>query len=183
MATTTHTRSIADRTATARPIVAQITRLATYSTILAGIYLAVGSVFYYSSRSKLITDSGNMPAGLVKAFHGSFFASVPGDNAAWVLLGLVEAAIFLLLAISVLSGEFLPQRRKPILLAGLGLSILAYGFMVVGNAMTGNTALELTLFTYIGVTVAAMFVVRQLAPYRPMSWLAGEADAADQSRA
>jgi hypothetical protein len=154
MATTTHPRTIAERTATARPIAAQVTRIATYSTIIASIYLTVGSVFYYSSRSKLITDSGHMPAGLVKAFHGSFFASVPGDNAAWVLLGLVEAAIFVILAISLLSGEFLPQRRKPILLAGLGLSILAYGFMVVANAMTGNDALVLTLFTYIGVTVS-----------------------------
>jgi hypothetical protein len=179
MATTTHTRTIAERTATARPIAAQLTRLATYSTVLASIYLAVGSVFYYASREKLITDSGTMPAGLVKAFHGSFFASVPGDNAAWVLLGLIEAAVFVVLAISLLSGEFLPQRRKPILLAGLGLSILAYGVMIVANAMTGNTATEIVLFTYLGVTVAVMFLVRQMAPYRPMSWLAGEADATD----
>jgi hypothetical protein len=161
----------------AGPILARITRVATYSTILGGIYLAVMSLFYYSSREKLITDSGTMPAGLVKAFHGSFFASVPGDNAAWFLLGLMEAAVVLVLAISLLTGEFLPQRRKPILLAGLGLSILAYGVMIVANAMTGNDPTVIELFTYLGVTVAVMFLVRQMSPYRPMAWLAGEADA------
>jgi hypothetical protein len=32
------------------------------------------------------------------------------------------------------------------------------------------------LFTYFGVTIAAMFLIRNMSPYRPMSWLAGGAD-------
>lgn len=60
-----------------------------------------------------------MPVGLQKAFAGSFFASVPGDSAAWVLLGLVELSAVVLVSVSLVRGEFLPQRRKPILLAGL----------------------------------------------------------------
>jgi len=52
------------------------------------------------------------PPDCKKLFAGSFFASVPGDNAAWVLLGLLEASVVVLLAVSLLRGEFLPQRRQ-----------------------------------------------------------------------
>ena len=93
-----------------------------------------------------------------KLFAGSFFASVPGDNAAWVLLGLLEASVVVLLAISLLRGEFLPQRRKPILLAGLGVSLLAFGVMGLANNMIGNTPTVIELFTYFGVTVVVMFL-------------------------
>ena len=75
---------------------------------------------------------------------------------------------------SLARGEFLPQRRKPVLLAGLGVSLLAFGVMGLANDMIGNTATVIELFTYFGVTVVVMFLVRQMAPYRPMSWLAGQ---------
>jgi len=44
---------------------------------------------------------------------------------------------------------------------------------LVANDMIGNTATVIELFTYFGVTVVVMVLVRQLSPYRPMSWLAG----------
>jgi hypothetical protein len=156
-----------------RPTTAAIGRIATYATTLTGIYLSVGFLFYYASYEKLITDSGTMPAPLAKLFAGSFFASVPGDNLAWVLLGLIEASVVVLLAISLLRGEFLPQRRKPVLFAGLGVSLLAFGVMGLANNMIGNTATVIELFTYFGVTIVVMFLVRQMSPYRPLSWLAG----------
>ena len=159
-----------------RPALADVAKVATYATTLAGIYLSVGFLFYYAAHEKLISDSGTMPAPLQKLFAGSFFASVPGDNAAWVLLGLLEALIVVLLAVSLVRGEFLPQRRKPILLAGLGVSLLAFGVMGLANDMIGNTATVIELFTYFGVTAVVMFLVRQMAPYRPMSWLAGTSD-------
>jgi hypothetical protein len=157
------------------PALAELTKFTTYGATLAGIYLSVGFLFYYAAHEKLIANGGTMPAGLAKAFHGSFFASVPGDNASWVLLGLTEALVVVLLAVSLIRGEFLPQRRKPILLAGLSVSVLAYGVMIVANAMIGNNPTVIELFTYLGVTAIVMFVVRQMSPYRPMSWLAGEA--------
>jgi hypothetical protein len=159
-----------------RPALADVAKVATYATTLAGIYLSVGFLFYYAAHEKLISDSGTMPAPLQKLFAGSFFASVPGDNAAWVLLGLLEASIVVLLAVSLLRGEFLPQRRKPILMAGLGVSLLAFGVMGLANDMIGNTATVIELFTYFGVTAVVMFLVRQMAPYRPMGWLAGTHD-------
>jgi len=158
------------------PAFAEVAKVATYATTLAGVYLSVGFLFYYAAHEKLFTDSGTMPAPLQKLFAGSFFASVPGDNAAWVLLGLLEASIVVLLAISLLRGEFLPQRRKPILLAGLGVSLLAFGVMGLANDMIGNNATVIELFTYFGVTAVVMFLVRQMSPYRPMSWLAGTGD-------
>jgi hypothetical protein len=159
------------------PTLADVTKWVTYSTTLAGIYLSVGFLFYFAMKEKLFTDSGTMPAPLAKTFDGSFFASVPGNNASWMLLGLLELFIVVLLAVSLLRGEFLPQRRKPLLLAGLSVSLFAYGFMAIAENMTGNNATVIELFTYFGVTVAAMFLIRQMSPYRPMSWLAGEADA------
>jgi hypothetical protein len=157
------------------PAMAEVTKFTSYGATLAGIYLSVGFLFYYAAHEKLIANGGTMPAGLAKAFHGSFFATVPGDNAAWVLLGLIEALVVVLLAVSLIRGEFLPQRRKPILLAGLSVSILAYGVMIIANAMIANDPTVAELFTYLGVTAIVMFVVRQMSPYRPMSWLAGEA--------
>lgn len=162
--------------AAARPALADITKIATYGTTLAGIYLSVGFLFYYAAHEKLITDSGTMPAALQKMFAGSLFASVPGDNAAWLLLGLLEASVVVLLALSLLRGEFLPQRRKPILLTGLGVSLLAFGVMGLANDMIGNTATVSELFTYFGVTAVVMFLVRQMSPYRPMGWLAGSSE-------
>jgi hypothetical protein len=79
--------------------------------------------------------------------------------------------------VSLVRGEFLPQRRKPILLAGLSVSVFAYAVMIVANAMIGNNPTVIELFTYLGVTAVVMFLVRQMSPYRPMSWLAGESDA------
>jgi len=159
--------------AATHPATAEIARVTTYATTLAGIYLSVGFLFYYAAKEKLVDNGGTMPAGLQKMFAGSFFASVPGDNAAWVLLGLLEASVVVLLVVSLVRGEFLPHRRKPILLAGLGVSLLAFGVMALANDMIGNTATVIELFTYFGVTVVVMALVRQLSPYRPMSWLAG----------
>jgi hypothetical protein len=82
--------------ATTRPSIEAIGRIATYATSLAGIYLSVGFLFYFAAKEKLVDDGGTMPAALQKLFSGSFFASVPGDNAAWILLGLIEAAVVIL---------------------------------------------------------------------------------------
>jgi hypothetical protein len=41
--------------------------------------------------------------------------------------------------------------------------------------LIGNTALVLGQSTYLGVAVILTFVVRQLPPYRPVTWIAGEA--------
>jgi hypothetical protein len=155
----------------ARPTVASVTKLVTYSATLAGVYLSVGFLFYYAAKDKL--TAGAMPAGLQKVFAGSLFASVPGDNAAWILLGLIEASIVVILAISLARGEFLPTHRKPILLSGLSVAMFATGLMGFANDMTGNDAGAAELFTYFGLIAVVLLLVRQLAPYRPLGWLSG----------
>ncbi len=98
-----------------------------YWTLLAGIYLGFGFLWYYAAKEKLIDDSGTMPAGLAKAYAGSFADSFPGLNLTWTLLGIAEAVAFLGFVASILTGEFLPSRRKPILLGALGVSLLTIG--------------------------------------------------------
>lgn len=159
--------------AISRPSTTDLARLVTYATALAGVYISVGFLFYYAAKEKLIDDGGTMPAGLRKEFAGSVFASVPGDNASWVLLGAIEAAVVILLAISLVRGEFLTTRRKPFLFAGLGVSMLALGVMGLANDMVKDNATTLELFTYLGLIAVLIALVRQMAPYRPTGWLSG----------
>lgn len=156
---------------------AHIKRYWTYATTLAGIYLSIGFLFYYAAKEKLLgSAAGTMPAPLRKEFTGSLLANVPGLNAAWILLGATEAAVVVLLAISLVRGEFLPSREKPILFAGLGLSMLAFGLMALANNMVGDFTTALTVFTYMGLTAVVMVLVRQMAPYRSAGWLSGLRD-------
>jgi hypothetical protein len=48
--------------------------------------------------------------------------------------------------------------------------------MAIAQNMIGGTPVVIELFTYSGVTIAVMFLIRQMPPYRPMSWLAGGVD-------
>jgi uncharacterized membrane protein len=57
----------------------------------------------------------------------------------------------------------------------LALATLTLSLTIIANSMVGNTALVLGQFTYLGVAVILTFVVRQLPPYRPVTWIAGEA--------
>lgn len=163
-------------TSIARPTVHQLATWFTYAVTLAGIYLSVGFLYYYAAKEKLIDNSGTMPTGLKHSFAGSVFASFPGDNASWVLLGAVEAIVVILLAISLVRGEFLTNRRKPFLLAGLGTAILALGLMGLANNMIGNISTTAEEFTYAGMTAVFILLVRQMPPYRKVGWLSGTVD-------
>jgi hypothetical protein len=159
------------------PTVGQVARHATYATTLAGVYTSVGFLFYYAAKEKLLgAGAGTMPAPLRKEFTGSFFASVPGDNASWILLGIIEAAVVVLLALSLLRGEFLATREKPFLLAGIGTSMLALAVMALANNMVGDHATALEVSTYFGVSTLILFLIRQMPPYRSMDWLAGKSE-------
>ena len=156
----------------AHPTVAGMTKLVTYAATLASVYLSVGFLFYFAAKEKL--TAGAMPLPLKKEFAGSLFASIPGDNAAWILLGLIEASIVVLFAISLVRGEFLATRRKPFLLTGLSVGLFATGLMGFTNDMVGSTSGAAELFTYFGLIAVVMMLVRQLAPYRSMGWLSGD---------
>jgi hypothetical protein len=94
--------------------------LVSYWLIVAGTYLTAGFLFYYSGKRKLFDQGGIMPSGLAAQFKGSFIASFVGVNVSWLLLGLVLFIVFLGLVASLVAREFLPSRRKRILLGSLG---------------------------------------------------------------
>jgi hypothetical protein len=169
MATAAHTNSVPVRSREAT--IARIADVASYWLIIAATYMTFGFLFYYASKEKLFTDSGTMPAGLAKGFHGSFIASFPGTNTSWQLLGLLEGLVFLVIAASVLTGEFLPTRRKPILLSGMGLAIFAFGVMSFAENMIGEFATIAELFQYLVGTAVLIILVLLMPPYRKTAWL------------
>jgi hypothetical protein len=145
---------------------------AVYAFALAGVYLLVGTLFFYSGKSKLF-DSSGMPDGLAKQFSGTFLRTVPGLNASWRILGIFEFAVFLLTIGSLLTLEFLPKKRKPLLLTSLGLSILTFSMLAVGQNAIGQNEGVASLYVYAGSTVALLFLVMQFPPYRSGNWISG----------
>jgi hypothetical protein len=133
----------------------------TYWTAAAGIYIAYGFLWFYSAKEKLFDQDGTMPAGLAKTYAGHFIADFPGVNTSWLLLGLLEGVAFLVIVASVLTGEFLPSRRhKPILVAGLAISLLTFAVMTFGQNVVGNFDGVASLFAYMGVTGVLLVLVR-----------------------
>ena len=110
-------------------------------------------------------------AGLKKAFDGSFIDSFPGLDTAWLLLGLLDAIAFLLFAASLLIGEFLPERRKTLLLGGLGVSIFTFAVMMFANNMIASYETVASLFSYFTGTVIVIGLVLLMPPYRGRKWL------------
>jgi hypothetical protein len=142
-----------------------------YWLIIAGTYLTVGFLFYYSAKRVLFDQGGVMPSGTAAQYKGSFIASFPGRNVAWFLIGLVMFVVFLGVVASVLAREFLPSRRKPILLGSLGLSMFAYGLMVFAENMVTNTDSVNTLFGYFSGTAVVIILLLVMPPYRQTAWL------------
>lgn len=147
--------------------------IASYWLVSAGIYFTFGLLFYYAAKEKLIDDNGTMPAGLAKSFQGTFISSFPGINTSWVLIGLLEALVFVAIAASVLTGEFLPTRRKPILLGGLGLSMFTFAMIAWGENLTAQFSTVAELFQYLAGTAVLIVLVLLMPPYRKRNWLSG----------
>lgn len=145
--------------------------IVSYWLIVAGTYLTVGFLFYYSGKRKLFDQGGVMPSGLAAQFKGSFIASFPGVNVSWFLLGLILFVAFLGVIASLIAREFLPSRRKPILLASLGLSMFAYGLMGFAENMISNTESVGTLFGYFSGTAVVIILLLLMPPYRRTDWL------------
>lgn len=140
--------------------VSGIADAAAYWSATAGVYIAFGFLWFYSAKEKLFDQDGTMPAGLAKAYSGSFIDSFPGVDASWLLLGLLEAVAFLVIVASAVAGEFLPSRRKPILFAGLSISLLTFALMSFAQNMIADHASVASLFAYMGVTAVLLVAVR-----------------------
>src|SRR5215813_11047352 len=80
-----------------------------YGLVLAGIYLLVGVLFFYAGKEKIFDGIGAPPA-IEKQFSGTFLDTIPGVDAAWTILGILEFGIFVLTVLSLAFLEFLPGR-------------------------------------------------------------------------
>jgi len=138
----------------------------TYWSGMAAFYMSFGFLWYFGAKEKLFDQNASMPDGLAKAYDGSFLASVPGLDTAWLLLGLVEAVAFLGVIASLAAGEFLKGRAKPILIATLGFSMFTFALMAFAQNMIAEHASVASLFTYMGVTAVVLAVVKYVAPFR-----------------
>lgn len=148
--------------------------LAGYWLALGGSYLLLLSLWYYAAEEKIIADGLSVPAGISKQFDGSFIASVPGTSAAWVILSILEALVFLGLVVSLLRAEFLPQRPKTWLLGSTIGSLPVLALMLFGDSMTAQHDSVASLYTYFAATILVIGLVRLMPPYRSERWLSGD---------
>jgi hypothetical protein len=148
---------------------------AIYGLVLAGIYLLVGVLFFYGGKEKIFDGLG-APAGIEKQFSGTFLDTIPGVDAAWTILGILELGIFVLTVVSLITLEFMPNRRKPFLLAGLALSIFTFSILAIGQNVTGEHEGVEGLYLYAGATGVLFFLVMQMPPYKAANWISGRGD-------
>jgi hypothetical protein len=133
-----------------------------YWLTMAGIYFLVGVLMFYSGKGKLFDDDGKAPEPLAKQFEGTFIDTFPGVDTAWVILGVMELGVVLLLVFSLVKGELGQLREKPVLLAALGLAMLTFACLSFGQTTTGNTEGSASLYTYFGATAVIYLLVLRL---------------------
>jgi hypothetical protein len=144
-----------------------------YWVTLIGVYVMVGGLMFYSGKEKLFDDDGNAPQAIKDQFSGTFIDTVPGTDAAWVILGILEFAVFVLLVASLIRLEFLPHRDKSFLQVGLAVAMLTFALMAFGQTATGQHEGTASLYTYFGSTVVILILVSLMPPNRPDRWLGG----------
>jgi len=153
--------------ASAAPGVARSASLVTgptYWLSIAGIYLMQGALWYYGAYEKIVGGNLDAPAGIQKAFAGSVMDTFPGVGVAWAVIALAEAAIVVGLLASLIRGELLRDRAKPILLGTLAGSFVVLGALLFGQSMIGEHDSVASLFTYGAGTLVMMAAVVYLSP-------------------
>ncbi|HUC00769.1 MAG TPA: hypothetical protein VMS11_13185 [Solirubrobacterales bacterium] len=145
---------------------------AVYGLILAGVYFLVGVLFFYAGKEKIFDGLG-APPPIEKQFAGTFLDTIPGIDAAWTILGILEFGIFVLTAISLVRLEFMPNRSKPWLLSALGLAIFTFSILGIGQNVVGENEGVAELFLYAGATGVLLWLVLQLPPYGRSNWISG----------
>jgi len=144
-----------------------------YWATLAGVYLMVGGLMFYSGKEKLFDDNGNAPQGIKEQFKGTFLDTFPGTDAAWVILGILEFGVFVLLLLSLIRLEFLPHREKSLLQVGLSVALLAFACLAFGQTATKQFSGTAELYTYFASTAVILILVSLMPPNRSDRWLGG----------
>jgi hypothetical protein len=146
---------------------------AAYWLAIVSIYVLQGALWFHSGKSKVFDDDGNAPPPIKEQFDGTFFESFPTIDGAWLILGIMQLVIFGVLVASVVRGEFLATRRKPLLLTGLALSMLCFALLLFGDVWTSNFEGTASLYAYFGATIVIFLFVLLMPPYRRAAWLSG----------
>jgi hypothetical protein len=143
-----------------------------YALVLAGIYLLVGVLFFYAGKEKII-DGHGAPPPIEKQFAGTFIDTIPGIDAAWTILGILESLIFVLVVVSLVRLEFMPDRRKTFLVCSLALSVFTFSILAIGENVTGENSGVAELFLYAAGTGVLLGLVLLMPPRRPSNWISG----------
>ncbi len=146
-----------------------------YALILVGIYLLVGILFFYAGKGKII-DGHGAPPPIAKQFSGTFLDTIPGIDAAWTILGILESLIFILVVVSLIRLEFMPDRGKSFLLSALALAIFTFSILAMGQNVVGENSGVAELFIYAAATGVLIGLVLLMPPYRPANWISGQRD-------
>jgi len=142
-----------------------------YWVTIAGVYLMVGGLMFYSGKEKLFDDDGNAPTGVKQQFENSFLHVFPGVDAAWVILGILEFAVFLILVVSLIRGEFFPHRPKSAMQVALAVALFTFACLAFGQTATKQFAGTASLYQYFGATAVILVLVSLLPPNRADNWL------------
>jgi hypothetical protein len=145
-----------------------------YALTIVAIYVIQIFLWYYSAEGKLFHGNfGEAPQPIVEQFSGTIVDWFPGADAAWAILGILEFIAFLLFAVSLLIGEFLPNRRKLVLQVALCLALFDFSLLLFGQTSTSEHEGTASMYTYFGVTVLFLLLVRRLPPHGPDNWTSG----------
>ena len=145
-----------------------------YWLSLIGVYFTVGYIMWMGAAEKLFAGAVKMPPVVAKPFAATWVARFPGLDVLWGVIGVVELVIALVILASIVTGEFLPSHHKSLLQVALGLSLLLFSFLSFGQTITQNFAGALGQYTYFGVTILMMALVRAMPPNRSPRWLTSD---------
>ena len=145
--------------------------VASYWLAIGGIYVLQGFLWYYSFKEKIFDDDAKAPQPIQELFNGTIVDAFPGTSVAWAILGILQGLVVLAIVISLLTGEFLPHRRKPILLGALTVAMLVFALMLFGQSLTRQFDGVASLYAYFGATMVIFAFLLLMPPYRPMRWL------------
>lgn len=143
-----------------------------YLVALVGLYVMVGGLFFYGFWHKAIDGDFDVPQGLADQFDKTFIGTIPGSQAAWVIITLLEGLVFVVVVASIVTQEWRPSNRKPYLLTALALALLVFGLLAFGQTATEQNESVASLYGYFGSTILLIIFVRSLPPYSSNRWLA-----------
>ena len=142
-----------------------------YLFALVGLYVMTGGLFFYGFWEKTIEGDLKIPPPLEEQFDKTFIGTIPGSEAAWAIIAILEGLVFLLIAASLVTMEFRPSKRKPFLLTSLAMALLVFGLLAFGQNASAQHESVASLYGYFGTTVILIIFVRTLPPYGGNRWL------------